>query len=73
MGAKVVSVLSLPAFLALSCFGSAPNSVSGASLLARLHYAARAASSAARLALSLHTSLLAGIVHFGALSNNFRL
>ena len=48
--------------------GSAPNSVPGASP-AQLPYAARAASSAVRLRLSLRTSLLAGIVRFGALSN----
>jgi hypothetical protein len=42
----------------LSCLGSAPNSVSGASP-AQLPYAARAASSAVRLRSSLRTSLLA--------------
>jgi len=51
-----------------SSLGSAPNSVPGASP-AQLPYAARAASSAVRLRLSLRTSLLAGIVRFGALSN----
>ena len=55
-------------FLELSCLGSAPNSVPGASP-AQLPYAARAASSAVRLRLSLRTSLLVGIVRFGALSN----
>jgi len=51
-----------------SSLGSAPNSVPGASP-AQLPYAARAASSAVRLRLSLRTLLLAGIVRFGALSN----
>ena len=66
---KVVrSVLSLSVFLELPCLGSAPNSVPGASP-AQLPYAARADSSAVRLRFSLRTSLLAGIVRFGALSN----
>ena len=68
LGVEVVSVLLLYIFLELSCLGLAPNSVSGASP-AQLPYAARAASSAVRLRLSLRTSLLAGIVRFGALSN----
>ena len=55
------------AFLALSRLGLAPISFPGASL-EPLPYAARAASSAVRLGLPLHTSLLTGIVHFGALS-----
>jgi hypothetical protein len=65
---EVVSVPSLSVFLELSCLGSAPNSVPGASP-AQLPYAARADSSAVRLRFSLRTSLLAGIVRFGALSN----
>ena len=43
--------------------------VSGASL-AQLSYAAHAATPAVRPRLSFRTLLLAGIVHFGALSNN---
>ena len=67
VGVEVVSFLSFSVFLALSHLGSVPNLVSGASL-AQLPYAAHAASSAVRLSLSLYTSLLAGIEHFGALS-----
>ena len=68
LGVEVVSVLSISFFFALPCLCSVPNSVPGASL-AQLPYAVRAASLAVRLGLSLRTSLLAGIVHFGALSN----
>ena len=45
------------------------NAVSGASL-AQLSYAAHAATPAARPTFPFRTLLLAGIVHFGALSNN---
>jgi len=45
--------------------------VSGASL-AQLSYAAHAATPAVRPRLSFRTLLLAGIVHFGALSNIIR-
>ena len=62
------SFLSIPAFLALSRLGSAPNSFPGASLT-QLPNAARAASSATQLRLSLRNSLFSGIVHFGALSS----
>ena len=68
---KEIVVLSLSVVLELSRLGSAPNSVPGASP-AQLPYAARAASSAVRLWLSLRTSLLADIVRFGALSNEIR-
>jgi hypothetical protein len=68
LGVEAVSVLSLSIFLVLSRLGSAPNSVPGASMM-QLPHAARAASSAVRLGLSLRTLLLAGIVDFGALSN----
>jgi len=66
LGVEVVSVLSISFFFALPRLCSVPNSVPGASL-AQLPYAVRAASLAVRLGLSLRTSLLAGIVHFGAL------
>ena len=65
VGSLLPASRSLSVFLELSCLGSAPITVPGASPV-QLPYAARTASSAVRLRLSLHTSLLAGIVRFGA-------